>query len=57
MLTFLKVSFVAWLVMPNPLTIFEGGCSYLTYLLSMMCRLQQRFQITDMTLESKVKVI
>ena len=34
---------------------FYGGYSYLAQWLPMVCILQQRFQITDMTLASKVK--
>ena len=38
------------------LSCFDWGCSYLAHWLPMRYRLQQIFQITDMSLESKVKV-
>ena len=43
-------------LMHTPLSFFDCGASYLTQWLLMMCRLQQRFQIRDITLESKVNV-
>ena len=36
---------------------FDSGCSYLAQWLSVGSRSQQKFKITDMTLESKVKYI
>ena len=41
--------------MPTPLTLFDGGCLYLTKYLSEVCRRQERFCIADMALRSKVK--
>ena len=35
---------------------FDLGCSYLAQWLSVVCRLQHKFEITGITLESKVKV-
>ena len=40
-----------------PLVTFNLGCSYLAQLLLMGLTLQGMFQITDIALESKVKVI
>ena len=47
---------VLWLIMQIRLSFFYQGCSYLAQQLPMVCRLQHRFLIMDMTLKSKVKV-
>ena len=40
-----------------PFSFFDRWCSYLALSLSMMCRLQRRFQmISVLTLESKVEI-
>ena len=44
---------VLWLVIKIPLTISDGKCSYLALSMFMVCRLQGRFQISTITLESK----
>ena len=49
-----KISFMAY--NPNSSYCFDGGCSYFGTMIGYMCILKQRFQITYMTLESKVKV-
>ena len=36
---------------------FDRGCSYLSKLLTLGCRLQRRFQHTNMTYESKVNFV
>ena len=39
-----------------PLSCFDRGFSYLAHSLSITCRLQQKLECSDMTLQLKVKV-
>ena len=43
------------LVMRISLSFYDRECSYLAHLLSLLCELQRKFQITALTLESKDK--